>query len=77
MSIAYSQLYVALKIVKSILHNMKSILINRHVIMSVDTSTLFSQKSEKLAPKVTQISKKFLFEAILMINNSTQRNYRK
>ena len=45
MSIAYSQLYVALKIVKSSPHNMKFIQGNCHVSMGMET--LFFLKKKK------------------------------
>ena len=47
MSIVYSELYVASKILKSILHNIKFILVNYHVFMSMDISTLFFLKKVK------------------------------
>ena len=46
MSIAYSQLYVALKIVKSSPHNMKFIQGNCHVSMGMET--LFFLKKKKI-----------------------------
>ena len=49
MSIAYSQLHVALKIVKSSPHNMKFIQGNCHVSMGMETLFFLKKKIRKLS----------------------------
>ena len=55
MSIVYSQLYVASKILKSVLHNMKFILGNCHVVMSMDIYTGKLEATKNNENTLTQI----------------------
>ena len=49
MSIVYSQLYAASKILKSIPNNMKFIPSNCHIVMSMDINPIFLEKKLKLS----------------------------
>ena len=57
LSIVFSQLYAVSKILKSIPHNVKFILGNCHVVMSMDINSIFLGKKFKLIKlKVTKNS---------------------